>query len=148
MSSYQADWFQDEDGNVDFNASVIDRQPGDDDEEEAPLEEEGGEEEGEDRDLLHDEDDDMSVVDTQRNANAKQMMRAALAQDEKEFPDEMQTPSDMSARLRFARYRALQSFRASPWHPKENLPQDYAGIFEFENFNGTQRRYLLFAFFL
>jgi pre-rRNA-processing protein TSR1 len=141
MSSYQADWFQDEDGNVDFDASVIDRQPGDEDEEQAPLEQGAEEDEGEDRDLLHEEDDDdMSVVDAQRNASAKQMMRAALAQDEKEFPDEMQTPSDMSARLRFARYRALQSFRASPWHPKENLPQDYAGIFEFENFNGTQRR--------
>jgi hypothetical protein len=56
------------------------------------------------------------------------------------FPDEMDTPDDISARLRFARYRALESFRGSPWHPKENLPQDYARIFQFENFAGTQRR--------
>jgi pre-rRNA-processing protein TSR1 len=52
----------------------------------------------------------------------------------------MDTPVDVSARKRFARYRALQSFRSSPWHPKENLPRDYARIFQFANFSGVQRR--------
>ena len=59
------------------------------------------------------------------------------------FPDEVDTPHDVSARVRFAkwvwsiqygyiiitcvsRYRGLRSFRNSPWDPKENLPLDYA----------------------
>ena len=42
------------------------------------------------------------------------------------FPDEVDTPLHVAARLRFQRYRGLQSFRHSPWDPRENLPPDYA----------------------
>jgi pre-rRNA-processing protein TSR1 len=38
------------------------------------------------------------------------------------------------------RYRGLKSFRSSPWDPKENLPLDYARIFQFENFNRSQKK--------
>jgi pre-rRNA-processing protein TSR1 len=34
----------------------------------------------------------------------------------------------------------LKSFRTSPWDPYENLPIDYAKIFQFENYQGTKRR--------
>jgi pre-rRNA-processing protein TSR1 len=70
------------------------------------------------------------------------LTKAERAEHDEQFPDEMDTPSDVAARVRFARYRALLSFRASPWHPKENLPIDYSRIFQFENFAGTQRRLL------
>ena len=43
------------------------------------------------------------------------------------------------------RYRGLQSFHSSPWDPKENLPIEYAKIFQFENFRRTQKRILLSA---
>ena len=64
----------------------------------------------------------------------------AEAKCDADFPDEMDTPADIPARERFARYRTLQSFRSSPWHPKENLPQDYAKIYQFQNFSMAQRR--------
>ncbi|KAJ2015313.1 ribosome biogenesis protein tsr1, partial [Coemansia sp. S610] len=65
--------------------------------------------------------------------------------DDVNFPDEVDTPMEVSARERFARFRGLQSFRTSPWDPYENLPLDYARIFQFESFKRTQQRVLRVA---
>lgn len=64
------------------------------------------------------------------------------SRDEEEdatFPDELDTPKDVSARTRFQRFRGMRSFRTSPWDPYENLPRDYARIFQFEDFKRTER---------
>ncbi|XP_071442696.1 pre-rRNA-processing protein TSR1 homolog [Hetaerina americana] len=60
------------------------------------------------------------------------------AKSEIMFPDEVD--SVHNARVRYQKYRGLKSFRTSPWDPKENLPQDYARIFQFQNFEQTRRR--------
>ena len=42
------------------------------------------------------------------------------------------------ARVRFARYRGLKSFRSSFWDPKESLPLTYAKIFELDDYGASR----------
>jgi hypothetical protein len=141
MSTYQADWFMDEEGKLDFNSKLAGAGL-------AGEAEEGGD--GDGSSLGGDEDDDFNTIggaggaarSVVLNSKGVPLTKAERAEHDEQFPDEMDTPSDVAARVRFARYRALLSFRASPWHPKENLPIDYSRIFQFENFAGTQRRLL------
>ncbi|KDR22360.1 pre-rRNA-processing protein TSR1 homolog [Zootermopsis nevadensis] len=68
------------------------------------------------------------------------MKKIKEARMEQLFPDELDTPMDTPARVRFQKYRGLKSFRTSPWDPKENLPSEYSRIFQFENFDRTRKR--------
>ncbi|XP_053313067.1 pre-rRNA-processing protein TSR1 homolog [Spea bombifrons] len=71
----------------------------------------------------------------------EQMLEKYKLQRENElFPDEVDTPRDQPARVRFQKYRGLKSFRTSPWDAKENLPSDYARIFQFHDFFRTRKR--------
>ncbi|KAK2912343.1 pre-rRNA-processing protein TSR1 homolog [Channa argus] len=58
------------------------------------------------------------------------------------FPDEVDTPLNAPARIRFQRYRGLKSFRSSPWDPMENLPPNYSRIFQFQSYERTRHRIL------
>jgi pre-rRNA-processing protein TSR1 len=40
----------------------------------------------------------------------------------------------------FRRYRGLKSFRTSPWDKMENLPIEYARIFQFEDIQRTFKK--------
>eukprot|EP00455_Lapot_gusevi_P042006 TRINITY_DN4937_c0_g1_i1.p1 TRINITY_DN4937_c0_g1~~TRINITY_DN4937_c0_g1_i1.p1 ORF type:complete len:369 (-),score=103.76 TRINITY_DN4937_c0_g1_i1:75-1124(-) len=65
-----------------------------------------------------------------------------LERDEMEFPDEVETPLDIPAKDRFARYRGLASFHSSEWDPMESLPLEYSRIYQFESFEAAKRRVL------
>ena len=83
-----------------------------------------------------DAEDDKYVSAEERQALIAQ--RKKDAEEDLEFPDEVQIDDEENARDRLARYRSLKSFRQSFWDPKENLPGTYASIFHFGSFRATQ----------
>ncbi|PFH49766.1 hypothetical protein AMATHDRAFT_62525 [Amanita thiersii Skay4041] len=89
-------------------------------------------------DLRHPTFQDFDIEEEKRQLE-KWRNRKREEEEDLAFPDEIDTPHDQPARIRFQRYRGMRSFRTSPWDPYENLPRNYARIFQFEDFRRTER---------
>ncbi|RZC77042.1 hypothetical protein C5167_001221, partial [Papaver somniferum] len=66
--------------------------------------------------------------------------------EDEEYPDEVDTPLDVLAKVRFCKYQGLKSLRTSVWKDKVRscnskipLPPEYARIFSFHNYKATQK---------
>jgi pre-rRNA-processing protein TSR1 len=138
MSEYQAAWIIDE-------VDEEDAAPSDDGSDKNGMEEEEMEEMVEVEDTTEMEVDDRRVtfqdldMEEEHAQLEKWRNRKREEEDDAVFPDEIDTPQDIPARERFARYRGMRSFRTSPWDPYEKLPREYARIFQFEDFKRTER---------
>jgi len=149
MSDYQAAWILDDEN---------EGEEGSDDDDDSDMDSEG-EDDGmmaecdEEESVRGDPDDDtMSMAATtiahdenydkhfDMEEEQRELEKYRLEHENNMFPDEVDTPMDVPARERFQRYRGLSSFRTSPWDPKENLPLDYARIFQFQNFDRTKHK--------
>ncbi|KAK6016389.1 hypothetical protein OSTOST_18129, partial [Ostertagia ostertagi] len=143
-SSYQAAWIIDD--NAD-SASDDDEDSADEEEEEDHVNEmemDAATEmsEGEGR-HIDESDDMMSEVDDGDEADdLDEVEKYRREREDAQFPDEVDTPINDLARIRFQKYRGLKSFRTSPWDAKENLPSDYARIFQFQNYKKTKKTVL------
>lgn len=84
--------------------------------------------------------DDKYDLDMDLQEERETFQKIKEARTDQMWPDEIDTPFDIAARVRFQKYRGLESFRTSTWDCKENLPFDYARIFQFHNFDRTKRR--------
>lgn len=149
-SDYQAAWIVEDsdddisDGSVEeSDGMVLDGQKGNSlygfihsDNEDANNMESFDEETEADTDMA----DDANLTREQIEAEIKKL-KDASGMDE-EFPDEVDTPIDVPAKRRFAKYRGLKSFTTSLWDPQESLPPEYARIFNFDNFTKTQKHVL------
>lgn len=61
----------------------------------------------------------------------------------KEFPDAVEVPEDQPARVRFAKYRGVESLRTSEWDTSADaMPKFMENIFEFDNFKLSMKRAL------
>nr|XP_020509568.1 pre-rRNA-processing protein TSR1 homolog [Labrus bergylta] len=163
-SDYQAAWIVDEDeeenGELDEESSeddddnddMLDEAMDGDDEENNSQDAGSGSEDEQDED---EEEEEEEVCSTERTgadqryderideaAEVEGLKRYREARANEMFPDEVDTPLDVAARIRFQRYRGLKSFRSSPWDPMENLPLNYSRIFQFQSFERTRHRIL------
>ncbi|XP_076756814.1 tsr1 ribosome assembly factor [Xylocopa sonorina] len=143
-SEYQAAWIPDEDGEELSDYSDNESEDGmsiDEAKSQADSDVEADEDEEECETVTISEapDDryDQNIDMTEETEALEKLKQAKL---DAQFPDEVDTPQNMLAKQRFQKYRGLESFRTSPWDPKENLPVDYARIFQFQNFDRTRKR--------
>ncbi|KAF9339581.1 hypothetical protein BGZ91_005464 [Linnemannia elongata] len=149
-SNYQAAWIVDSDHESDEDIEDEDEDEDDhmdDDDLPSARNDEDSGEEYEDLEVDNEEpakNEDVYEDELEDEEEARQyaeyLAREKENRDDMEFPDEVEAPMDVAAQVRFARYRALESFRTSPWDPYENLPLDYGRIFQFENFRRTKYR--------
>ncbi|XP_061575578.1 pre-rRNA-processing protein TSR1 homolog [Cololabis saira] len=162
-SDYQATWIVDEN---DEENDDVDEESSDDDDNDDMMDEamDGDDDEANSQELgsgcasegeEDEEEEEEEVCSTERvgadqrydehmdeAAEEEGLKRYREARSHEMFPDEVDTPLDTPARMRFQRYRGLKSFRSSPWDPMENLPLDYSRIFQFQSFERTRRRIL------
>lgn len=81
-------------------------------------------------------DDDAALFESSRQKDGERRARAA---EDLEFPDEVDTPLEIPARQRFARYKGLASLRSSTWDAYEELPAEYSKIFQFDDWERVKR---------
>lgn len=67
---------------------------------------------------------------------AQEMQRLKdMSEEEVWNPDVVDTPVNLPARQRFAKYRGLKSFATSRWDPAENLPPQYAYVYKLQGYS-------------
>jgi len=83
-------------------------------------------------------------IDLSPEEEARQHALFKEREEDAKFPDEVEYPPNIPARVRFARYRALKSFRSSPWDVDEpdddRGPSEWSRLVRFGNWRGTCRR--------
>lgn len=149
-SDYQAAWI------LDSEDEDIEDESGESEDGDRDSEEEGSDEdddEGSEEESEYEEEEEMETMTVDENNNfdryddkidmeeeREALEKIKLSRVNSEFPDEIDTPMDQAARIRFQKYRGLRSFRTSPWDKMENLPVEYARIFQFEDMKRTMKK--------
>ena len=71
---------------------------------------------------------------TEEEREAAEKALKSAAEDDEASPDEIDTPFNIAARLRFAKYHGMKGFHKGEWNVDENLPVEYARIFKLRGF--------------
>ncbi|KPA74341.1 hypothetical protein ABB37_09325 [Leptomonas pyrrhocoris] len=58
-----------------------------------------------------------------------------MSEEEAWNPDMVDTPVNLPARQRFAKYRGMKSFNTGKWDPAENLPAQYAYVYKLQGYS-------------
>lgn len=139
-SEYQATWIVDSESE---SCSDSESEDGEEDEADSMSEGESNmDEDMEETESVADMKDDNYDKNINLEEEKEMLVRFKEERLNEMFPDELDTPHDSTARVRFQKYRGLKNFSGSPWDPMENLPTDYSRIYRFDNFKQTKKRVL------
>ncbi|PAV74253.1 hypothetical protein WR25_18113 [Diploscapter pachys] len=150
-SAYQAAWILESDEENEDGEEASEDESDDEEMSSGNSEEESDENEGEDgseaRRKVTFETEESTMGDEENggmdeDTDMDDLQKFRAERDDQKWPDQIDTPMDLPARIRFQKYRGLKSFRTSPWNPAENLPYEYARIFKFHNFKKTKKTVL------
>ncbi|GIZ38994.1 hypothetical protein CKM354_000238700 [Cercospora kikuchii] len=87
--------------------------------------------------------DDRAPEDEADQIEAYRKSRREEAEDDLEFPDEIELHPGVNARERLAKYRGLKSLRTSAWETEEDKPyepEDYARLLEIADYKSAKNR--------
>ncbi|CAK1354137.1 unnamed protein product [Cercospora beticola] len=87
--------------------------------------------------------DDRAPEDEADQIEAYRKLRREEAEDDLEFPDEIELHPGVNARERLAKYRGLKSLRTSAWETEEDKPyepEDYARLLEIADYKSAKNR--------
>ncbi|KAI0884682.1 DUF663-domain-containing protein [Annulohypoxylon maeteangense] len=85
------------------------------------------------------EDDDAAQLEAYRSRKRDE------AEDDKEFPDEIELHPNVLARERLAKYRGLKSLRTSPWNTDEDRPfqpDEWSRLLQISDYQSSRNRSL------
>lgn len=148
-SAYQAAWYLD-DGASDSGSDLTDLDM-DELEEDTPRPEDGfegyaGREPTEAGPSEYPQSEMMIEPDEEADAEqlaAYRSRRKDAADEDKEFPDEIELHPNVLARERLARYRGLKSLRTSPWFEDEDRahePEEWRRLLQIQDYTGARNR--------
>ncbi|KAL7624328.1 ribosome biogenesis protein tsr1 [Parahypoxylon ruwenzoriense] len=83
------------------------------------------------------EDDDAAQLEAYR------ARRRDEAEDDKEFPDEIELHPNVLARERLSKYRGLKSLRTSPWNMEEDRPyqpEEWSRLLQISDYQSSRNR--------
>lgn len=87
--------------------------------------------------------EDRAPEDEAEQIEAYRRSRRDDAEDDLEFPDEIELHPGVNARERLAKYRGLKSLRTSAWETEEDRPhrpEDYARLLEIADYKSAKNR--------
>lgn len=88
---------------------------------------------------------DQSPEDEAQQLAEYRASRRNEAQEDLEFPDEIELHPNVLARERLARFRGLKNLKISPWETSEDRPfepEDWRRLLQFGDYKGTKNRTL------
>ncbi|PYH32636.1 small subunit rRNA maturation protein TSR1 [Aspergillus neoniger CBS 115656] len=88
---------------------------------------------------------DPSPEDEAKDLEDFRASRRNEANEDLEFPDEIELHPNVLARERLARFRGLKSFKTSPWETSEDRPhepEDWRRLLQFADYKGSRNKFL------
>ena len=150
-SKYQSAWFLDGDNASDSGSDLEDMEMDDDEEEEeeaarpedgvegmaGPAMTEAGETEYAKSIAFVEPDEQQDAMELE----AYRKLKRTEAEDDLEFPDEIELHPNVLARERLAKYRGLKSLRSSPWIEEEDRayePEEWQRLLRIPNYQASR----------